>query len=184
MHLQTGKGDNIDAIAPGMVPVIDNPSLATGSSLNYRAFATASSGTFNNSWNWNLHYRAAVSYITGSHSFKVGFNNAYLHHENTTYSNPTTDYYYNFANGVPSQVVYRIPRKVGVYVDYDMGLCAQDLWTVGRWTLSGGVRFDAFKNHFPESSIAPTSLAPTLNVSFPKIDNLNWKDITPKMGAT
>ena len=41
MHLQTGKGDNIDAIAPGMVPVIDNPSLATGASLNYRAFATA-----------------------------------------------------------------------------------------------------------------------------------------------
>jgi len=76
MHLQTGKGDNIDAIAPGMVPVIDNPSLATGSSLNYRAYATAAGGTFNNSWNWNIHYRAAVSYITGSHNFKVGFNNA------------------------------------------------------------------------------------------------------------
>ena len=57
MHLQTGKGDNIDAIAPGMVPVIDNPSLATGASLNYRAFATTAGGTFNNSWNWNIHYR-------------------------------------------------------------------------------------------------------------------------------
>jgi len=180
MHLQTGKGDNIDALAPGITAIVDNPSLATGASLNYRA----SSATFNNSWNWNIHYRTAVSYITGSHSFKVGFNNAFLHHENTTYTNPATEYYYNFANGVPSQVVYRIPRKVGVDVDYDMGLFAQDRWTVGRWTLSGGVRFDAFKNHFPESSIAPTYLAPNLNVSFPKIDNLNWKDITPKMGAT
>jgi hypothetical protein len=180
MDLQTGKGENIESLAPGITGIVDNPSLATGASLNYRA----SNATFNNSWNWNLHYRAAVSYVTGSHSFKVGFNNAYLHHENTTYTNPATEYFYNFANGVPSQVVYRIPRTIAVDVDYDMGLFAQDRWTVGRWTLSGGIRFDAYKNHFPESSIAPTFLAPNLNVSFPKIDNLNWKDVTPKMGAT
>jgi hypothetical protein len=180
MHLQTGKGDNIDALAPGITGIVDNPSLATGASLNYRA----SSATFNNSWNWNLHYRVAASYVTGSHNFKVGFNNAYLHHENTTYTNPATEYYFNFANGVPSQVVYRIPRTVAVDVDYDMGLFAQDRWTVGRWTLAGGVRFDAYKNHFPESSISPTFLAPNLNVSFPKIDNISWKDVTPKLGAT
>ena len=180
MHLQTGKGDNIDSLTPGMTGIVDNPSLATGASLNYRA----SSATFNNSWNWNLHYRFAASYITGSHNFKVGFNNAYLHHENTTYTNPATEYYFNFANGNPSQVVYRIPRTVAVDVDYDMGLFAQDRWTVGRWTLAGGVRFDAYKNHFPESSISPTFLAPNLNVSFPKIDNISWKDVTPKLGAT
>ena len=85
---------------------------------------------------------------------------------------------------MPSQVVYRIPRTVASDVDYDMGLFAQDRWTVGRWTLAGGVRFDAYKNHFPESSISPTFLAPNLNVSFPKIDNISWKDVTPKLGAT
>jgi len=180
MHLQTGKGDNIDALTPGITGVVDNPSLATGASLNYRA----SSGTFNNSWNWNIHYRAAVSYITGSHTFKVGFNNAFLHHENSTYTSPATEYYFNFANGVPSQITYRIPRRVASDVNYDLGLFAQDRWTVGRWTLSGGVRFDAFKNSFPASSISSTFLAPNLNVSFPKIDNLNWKDVTPKLGAT
>jgi hypothetical protein len=180
MHLQTGKGDNIDGLAPGITGIVDNPSLATGASLNYRA----SSATFNNSWNWNIHYRVAASYVTGSHNFKVGFNNAYLHHENTTYTDPATEYYFNFANGVPSQVVYRIPRTVASDVDYDMGLFAQDRWTAGRWTLAGGVRFDAYKNHFPESSISPTFLAPNLNVSFPKIDNISWKDITPKMGVT
>ena len=140
MHLQTGKGDNIDSLTPGITGIVDNPSLATGASLNYRA----SMGTYNNSWNWNLHYRFAASYITGSHNFKVGFNNAYLHHENTTYTNPATEYYFNFANGVPSQVVYRIPRTVASDVDYDMGLFAQDRWTGGRWSLAGGVRFDAY----------------------------------------
>jgi Carboxypeptidase regulatory-like domain len=183
MHLQTGKGDNIDAIAPGMVPVIDNPSLATGASLNYRAFAGVNA--FNNSWNWNIHYRAAVSYITGSHNFKVGFNNAYGHHENTNYTDPTTPYFYNFANGVPTQLTYRImPRTVQVNVDRDLGLFAQDKWTVGRWTLAGGVRYDHFKNSFPPQAIAPTTLAPNLNVSFDRIENYSLHDITPKMGVT
>ena len=184
MHLQTGKGDNIESIAPGMVPVIDNPSLATGASLNYRAFATPAGGTFNNSWNWNIHYRAAMSYVTGSHNFKVGFNNAYGHHENTSYTDPTTPYFYNFANGQPTQVVYRIaPRTVAVNVDRDLGLFAQDKWTVGRWTLSGGVRYDHFKNSFPPQAIAPTTLAPNLNVQFDRIANYSLHDITPKLGA-
>src|SRR5688572_14657385 len=52
MHLQTGKGDNIDAIRAGMISVTDNPNPVTGGSLTYRSAAQ-----FNNSWNWNLHYR-------------------------------------------------------------------------------------------------------------------------------
>ena len=114
-----------------------------------------------------------MSYITGSHNFKVGFNNAYRHHENTTYTDPTTPYSYNFANGVPTQIIYRIaPRTVAVNVDRDLGLFAQDKWTVGRWTLSGGVRYDHFKNSFPPQAIAPTFFAPNLNMQFDKIDNL------------
>jgi hypothetical protein len=180
MHLQTGKGENIDALSPGMISVIDNPNPVTGGSLTYRSAAQ-----YNNSWNWNLHYRAAVSYITGSHNFKVGFNNAYLHHENTTYTDPSAPFSYNFANGIPNQLTYRIaPRTIAVNVDYDFGLFAQDRWTVGRWTLMGGVRYDAFKNSYPAQALTPTFLAPNLNVTFPEIDNLNWKDITPKLGAT
>lgn len=180
MQLQTGKGDNVSAITPGMVSVTDNPSLATGASLLYRA-----NPQFNNSWNWNLHYRMAVSYVTGSHQIKVGFNNAYLHHDNTTYTDPSAPYSFTFNNGVPTQITYRIaPRTIGVNVDYDLGLFAQDKWTVGRWTLMGGVRFDAFKNSFPASTIGPTALAPSLNVSFDEVDSLNWKDVTPKMGAS
>jgi hypothetical protein len=180
MHLQTGKGGNVDQIQPGITSVTDNPSAATGASLTYRSGAQ-----FNNSWNWNIHYRAAVSYITGSHQFKFGFNNAYGHHENTTYTDPTTPYSFSFANGVPTQLTYRItPRTVAVNVDRDLGLFAQDRWSVGRWTLSGGIRFDQFKNSFPPQSIAPTALAPNLNVTYNEIQNLNWKDVTPKLGAT
>ncbi len=181
MHLQTGKGENIDAITPGMISVTDNPNPVTGGSLTYRSAAQ-----FNNSWNWNIHYRAAMSYITGSHNIKVGFNNAYLHHENTTYTDPSAPYAATRSRAAsrrPSPIESRHGRSRS-NVDYDFGVFAQDRWTVGRWTLQGGVRFDAFKNSFPAQSIAPTLLAPTLNIRFDAIDNLTWKDITPKMGAT
>ena len=58
MHPQEGKLGNIDGLTPGMIGILDNPSRATGASLSYRANTGA--GAYNNSWNWNLHYRAAV----------------------------------------------------------------------------------------------------------------------------
>ena len=69
-------------------------------------------------------------------------------------------------------------------VDRDLGFFAQDKWTVGRWTLAGGIRYDHFKNSFPAQAIAPTALAPNLNVRFDTIDNYSLNDITPKLGAT
>jgi hypothetical protein len=180
MHPQVGKAGNISALTPGITSVTDNPSLATGASLTYRSAAQ-----FNNSWNWNIHYRTALSYITGSHAFKVGFNNAYGYHDNTTYTDPATPYSFSFNNGVPTQLTYRIvPRTVKVNVDRDLGLFVQDRWTTGRLTLSGGLRYDHFKNSFPPQSVGPTFFAPTLNIQFDRIQNLAWHDITPKFGAT
>ena len=180
MHLQVGKQGNLESLTPGIISVTDNPNPVTGGSLLYRSAAE-----FNNSWNWNIHYRAAMSYITGTHNFKVGFNNAYGHHENTTYTDPALPYSYSFANGVPTQITMRIrPRTIESNVDRDLGLFVQDRWTAGRLILSGGLRYDNFASSFPEQSVAPTFFAPRLDVTFPEQDNLSWHDITPKLGAT
>ena len=180
MHLQTGKGENVDAIVPGLTSIADNPNPVTGGNLTYRSAAQ-----FNNSWNWNIHYRAAMSYVTGSHQFKVGFNNAFLHHENTTYTDPTTPYSFTFANGVPSSITYRIaPRKIDLDVTHDFGAFVQDKWTVGRLTLMGGIRYDSFANKFPEGALTGTFFGRTLNVPFPEAESVRWQDITPKLGAT
>ena len=101
------------------------------------------------------------------HTFKVGFNNAYLHHENTTYSAPATPYSYGFTSMVPTSITYRIvPRTVEVNVDRDMGFFVQDKWTTGRWTLAGAIRLDSFKNSFPQQAIVGTFFGRNLNVSY------------------
>jgi len=180
MEPQVGKLGNIDHLTPGMISVTDTNNPTTRGSLTYRAATT-----YNNSWNWNLHYRAAVSYITGSNTFKVGFNNAYGHHENTTYSAPAAPISYGFTSLVPQSISYRIvPRTVEVNVNRDLGLFVQDKLTTGRWTLSGALRLDSFKNSYPAQGISGTFFGRNLNVQYDEIDNLNWKDLTPRLGAT
>jgi hypothetical protein len=180
MEPQVGKLGNIDHLTPGMISVTDSLNPVTGGPLTYRAAVT-----YNNSWNWNIHYRAAVSYITGSNTFKVGFNNAYGHHENTTYSAPAMPFSYNFTSLVPNAIVYRIvPRTVEVNVNRDLGLFVQDKLTTGRWTLTGAIRLDSFKNSFPPQAIAGTFFGRNLNVRYDEIDNLSWHDLTPRLGAT
>ena len=180
MQPQEGKLGNIDHLEPGMISVTDSLSPVTGTGLTYRA-----AQTYNNSWNWNLHYRLAMSYITGSHTFKVGFNNAYGHHENTTYSSPAMPYSYGFTSMVPTSITYQlVPRTVEVNVNRDMGIFAQDKWTTGRLTLSGAVRWDSFANSFPPQGISGTFFGKPLNIQYNEIENLSWNDITPRLGAT
>jgi hypothetical protein len=178
MHPQVGKLGNIASLTPGIISITDTLNPVTGGPLTYRA-----AQTYNNSWNWNIHYRAALSYITGSHNFKVGYNNAYGYHDNTTYV--SSPFQYTFLGGNPTGINYTLaPRTIKVVVGHDAGLFVQDKWSVGRWTLSGGLRFDAFGNRFPQQGISGTFFGRDLNVQFPETDNLRFRDITPKMAAT
>ena len=100
--------------------------------------------------------RGSLSYITGAHSFKTGFSNMSASSSMFTYliSQPLT---YRFNNGVPNQFTeYALPSTADSNIDADFGLFAQDKWTHGRMTLSGGVRFDYFKTSFPEMRLGPT----------------------------
>ena len=177
MHLQT-KDLSVD---PAMIAVLDQaanvPGLGVIPNLNYRARGGAV--TNNNSWNDNFHYRFNVSYITGSHALKVGMNNAHGYHDNLTYQTNTLGYRFN--NGVPNQITMRaLPHTIKNHVDQDLGLFAQDKWTVNRLTVAFGIRFDYHANSFPEQTLGPTRFTPNRNLTFPEQDNVSYKDITPK----
>jgi hypothetical protein len=138
--------------------------------------------TYRNRFYKNLHSRAAASYITGAHAFKVGLSRTQGFNQIDRYMNqPVT---YRFNNGVPNQLTQiAYPSNYHVDVDHDMGFFAQDRWTIARLTLSYGTRYSYFASSSPEQTLGPTLLTPTRNTTYPKTPGLNWKDITPHVGA-
>ena len=154
--------------------------LEQSNNLQYRGGGQGS-GTYNNNWLANYALRAAVSYITGSHSFKAGWNDVFGYAQPTTYN--YSPFFYRFNNGVPTQfTMYATPYTPLADEDADMGFFAQDRWKLSKFTISGGIRFDYFASSFPEQNIGPGLLLPTRDITFPKQKNLNFKDITPRLG--
>src|SRR4030095_12183955 len=159
----------------GSEPLIQVNEQSTG--LTYRA---KSFDNRNISIQWQ--YRGSLSYITGAHSFKAGFNNMTASSSMYTYliSPPLT---YRFNNGVPNQFTeYALPSPAGSHTAAGLGLFAQDKWTHGRMTLSGGLRFDYFKTSFPEMRLGPTQYAPNPNIMRPETPGMHREDITARTG--
>jgi hypothetical protein len=127
--------------------------------------------------------RAALSYVTGSHSAKFGM----TWHDGwvTAGTYPfSSDMGLQTLSGVSASVVLRTdPYTTTTNLNADMGIYAQDRWTVRRVTLSGGVRFDYFNMSIPAQSAAASQwLGPR---SFAAIDNIpNWKDVSPRVGVS
>ncbi len=173
-----------NAVPKGFEPAIGV--LNQDNNLQYRGGGVAS-GTYlsNDVPNWAT--RAALSYVTGSHSTKVGMNNIWGTQRNLTYT-PTSPLFYRAGTvaGVyaPNQVTeFATPYEALSDQDLDLGLYAQDRWTVGRFSVTAGVRFDWYKSSFPEQTAGPALLAPDRNITFAARPNLDYKDITPRLGV-
>ena len=147
---------------------------------------TGTSPNLRDSWFATMFLRSSVSYVFGGHLIKVGFtfgNGNELHHLGNQLPG-AIPYAYRFNNGVPNLItLYGYPLSTTYHTDSDSGIYLQDKWTTGRMTLSGGLRFDHFANSSPESTATPTALLPTRNIVFRATDGVNFKDITPKLGA-
>ena len=91
---------------------------------------------------------ASSSYITGAHAVKVGLTHRSGRQRGVSLRHaPLT---YRFNNGVPNQLTQRaLPIEVKSQVDHDLGVFAQDRWTVRGLTLTAGVRYDYFANSYP-----------------------------------
>jgi hypothetical protein len=126
--------------------------------------------------------RAVVSYITGAHAAKVGLTHRSGNERRYTFDlSPLT---YRFNNGVPNQLTQRaLPITLLTRVDHDLGLFAQDRWTLRGFTLTAGVRYDYYTNGFPEQQVGPAQLAPTRSITFPDQKGSTYHDITPRLGA-
>lgn len=164
--------DPIRDVHPAMISVLEQ---STGRQYRARQF-------FINRTSAVYFYRAAVSYITGAHSFKFGVGDAWgKTNERDWDVNPVS---YRLNGGIPNQITMRAyPLDFAVNVDHQFGAYAQDRWTIDRLTLNAGLRLDWFKNSYPGQSIGPAQLAPTRNFQFPDTEGLNLKDLSPKLSA-
>ena len=147
----------------------------------------------------------SMSYVTGSHSFKVGFSDTWASTESTTESNSR---YMMFrfnttcalnagvpagtactaANGtlttLPNQLtMYGVPTRGESLVKGELGFYAQDRWTINRWTVTGGIRYDGYRGGYPEQYRGPAPLQPTRNYTFAAVTSMSLHDITPRLGV-
>lgn len=126
--------------------------------------------------------RGSVSYVTGSHAFKTGYTLTMGEYEQT--SRRVGNMTFTALNGVPTQVTYYGTPTLAVNrVRPNLGLYAQDQWTLNRWTLNVGLRLDYFRSDYPDQNVAPTRFVPVVR-SFPAMEAVNWKDLNPRLGVS
>ncbi|HKB09156.1 MAG TPA: hypothetical protein VKD69_00835, partial [Vicinamibacterales bacterium] len=122
-----------------------------------------------------------ITFVTGSHAFKVGFQEMHGHRiiENWTLGQQVT---LNYRGGVPASInEYAYPYNTDAVTNAYDGLFAQDQWTHDRMTLNLGVRLDILNASIPAQDYPATPFVAAR--SFPAVTNApNWKDINPRIG--
>ena len=98
----------------------------------------------------NTTFRASMSYVTGSHNLKVGIMQAqkWMNNSYRSDNNWTNQITFN-RNPVVARFVAR-PNRTDELTN--AGVYAQDQWTIRRFTVNAGLRFDYFKGFYPRPS--------------------------------
>src|SRR5215475_5526646 len=156
------------------VATVLNPQGTIGL-VNYRSQSWLLNKTDGANWFFN------ASYVTGSHSIKVGYQGNWWRDDRELHTN-TQNLAYTFSNGNPiSLTEYANP-----YFNNGRAAMAsffvQDQWTINRLTLQGALRYDHPWSWFPAVTQPASTFFP--GVSFPSTPGVTgYNDITPRMGA-
>jgi len=124
---------------------------------------------------------AALSYITGTHNLKTGLQWSFGQEGNTVSRN--ADLNQNYRNGAPDSVdVYNTPSRNDEYVNRDLGVYAQDAWTMRRLTLTGGLRWDHLNVKIRDVCRPAGRFVPAL--CQPQVDDVpNWNNFSPRFSV-
>jgi len=157
-------------VSPTSLSVRD---AATGRRINAAPY-------YSEHWSTLRTYVASMSYVTGSHAMKVGMNlSEGPRHEKATVNGDMT---LNFNGPNPVSVILTAsPRDARERLNADLGIYAQDQWTIDRMTLNLGLRFDYLNakleaQNFPAGTFVPAR-------SLGELPGLpSWKDLNPRLG--
>ena len=128
----------------------------------------------------NYNGRVSMSYVTGSHALKAGFQAVHGIFD-VGPGQPNENLYYVFRNRVPISLTQWAGPLVArarnrVYAAY-----VQDQWTIRRLTVNLGVRFDQHRNYSHPEDVPAGRFRPAFSV--PGLEVPNYKDINPRLGA-
>jgi len=158
------------------------PQWYAGASRRDATLVTLRSGLAN----WGGRYpdrfntQAAVSYVTGAHNAKIGFQYNWGIYVNTRETN--ADLQQVYLNGVPSTVtVYNTPLRYKDALLGDLGIYAQDTWTLNRLSLNGGIRFEQLKHEVSKQESGAGRFIGARN--FDPIPMPTFRDLAPRFGA-
>jgi Carboxypeptidase regulatory-like domain len=131
---------------------LDIQHFNSSTSVRTVASSTAPQDYFNQIWNTV----ANLSYVTGSHNVKIGLNQQWGY-ETTKVERNGDISVLTFVNvaGVPTASTVTLtnsPYKRRENLNANLGLFAQDKWTLPRLTLTYGARFDYFNASTPEQA--------------------------------
>jgi hypothetical protein len=123
---------------------------------------------------------ASVSYVTGAHNIKVGVQDTWGRYRQFRSANG--DLRANFQNGRAFQaVILNTPVRFEDDLKADVGIYAQDSWTINRLTVNYGARWEYFAHQIPEE--VSTAGRFSSDRTFGPIDMPIWKSLSPRAGA-
>jgi Carboxypeptidase regulatory-like domain/TonB-dependent Receptor Plug Domain len=136
--------------------------------------------------NWGGRYpdrfnlAGSVSYVTGSHTFKAGIQDNWGPYVNTRETNADLQQVYR--SGRPDSVaIYNTPVRYKERLNADVGIFAQDTWTMKRLTINGGLRWEYLNAEVSEQQSGAGRFVGERR--FDAIQMPIWKDWAPRFGV-
>jgi hypothetical protein len=189
--IEAGASANIFFNNTKRRPGVDELTIQVTDTLrNYRYGSRGTgvnhAGGYRVQFNEQYHDQVSLSYVTGRHNFKVGFNHdLYIEGKDgraNDWSQINQARSYTFRDRTPLSVtIWAIPfeaRQQG----RDIATFVQDQWSIARLTLNVGVRVNNLVGSVPETHLPAGPFVPAR--SFPAVTNVpNYWNINPRVGA-
>jgi hypothetical protein len=129
-------------------------------------------------------FRGSVAYVTGSHAAKVGFTMIRGSQSNVYDNTQGPRMSFTTLNGAPVGVTfYAYPNNQIESTLPNLGIYGQDQWRLNRVTVNAGVRFDFFRNSYPDQFQPPSTYVLTPRTVEGQTV-VSWRDLSPRVGAS
>jgi hypothetical protein len=152
----------------------------TGQVFAANSFGCCSAGNARDIKQNFMNQRFSMTFVGGSHAFKIGEQllEGFHHWDQSV----TGDLWYTFTSGRPTSLTQWATPATWDDRIRNLGLFAQDQWTMRRLTLNLGVRYDRYVGWVPAGSRAPGQFVQ--GFSFGQVSDVpNFNDVSPRIGA-